>query len=103
METRSPSDVATDVLARPEISSILDLDAVDECIDPGTGATKYTTFYSLTGGDAAFFGEMPKPKAEITRNGFADALGRVPDGIIFPAVPQEAELQLHRTSFRAIT
>lgn len=91
METQALSDVVTTPTARPDVSTIHDLDAVAQSIDPATGAIQYTTFYVFANDDVAFFGEIHKPKAEISNQEFADSLERVPDSIIYPVVPGHAE------------
>ncbi|OIW34253.1 hypothetical protein CONLIGDRAFT_567185 [Coniochaeta ligniaria NRRL 30616] len=76
----------------PEISHFRDMDFVAESFDPATKDFLYTTFAVIEGDDAVYFGQLPKPKRQITFEDYTSALMRLPDAEIYPRLPTGGEL-----------
>lgn len=75
----------------PTLSSVWDM-TVFEAFDPGSKQAKYVTFYLITSSDELFFGQLFKPKKDITLDEYHHALHHVPDSEIYPLIPPNMPL-----------
>ncbi|KAM5342079.1 hypothetical protein ACJ41O_015110 [Fusarium nematophilum] len=75
----------------PQITSWEQLLGVYEQVDKATGAFKYTKFDTVED-DMIFYGQLNKPKADLSFREVTDALARIPDDEIFPKWPQKIAL-----------
>ncbi|KAH6957514.1 kinase-like domain-containing protein [Ilyonectria sp. MPI-CAGE-AT-0026] len=75
----------------PQITSWEQLLGAYELVDEATGVFKYTKFVAVED-DMIFYGQLNKPKADISFQEVTDALARIPDEEIFPQWPQEVTL-----------
>ncbi|KAK4154475.1 kinase-like domain-containing protein [Chaetomidium leptoderma] len=65
--------------------------------DQGATVAKYVTFYLVTAEDELFFGQLFKPKKEISLEEYNAALKHVPDSEIYPEVPPDTALTIAPT------
>ncbi|KAM0433322.1 hypothetical protein ACHAPT_004198 [Fusarium lateritium] len=72
----------------PQISSWEDLLWVSEEVDEDTGDFQYTMFATVEN-DMIYYGQLDKPKADISFQHATDALARISDEEIFPRWPHE--------------
>ncbi|AEO70700.1 uncharacterized protein THITE_2122389 [Thermothielavioides terrestris NRRL 8126] len=80
----------------PVLSTLQDL-TILEAFDQGATEAKYVTFYLVTAEDEVYFGQLFKPKKEITLEEYNAALKYVPDSEIYPAVPPNTALTIAPT------
>lgn len=67
----------------PQITSWEQLLGAYELVNEATGVFKYTKFVAVED-DMIFYGQLNKPKADISFQEVTDALARIPDEEIFP-------------------
>ncbi|KAF5712001.1 serine threonine kinase [Fusarium mundagurra] len=75
----------------PQLTSWEDLLWVSEEVDEDTGDFQYTMF-AMVEDDMIYYGQLNKPKADISFQHATDSLVRVPDEEIFPRWPQDLTL-----------
>ncbi|KAF5554420.1 serine threonine kinase [Fusarium phyllophilum] len=75
----------------PQLTSWEDLLWVSEEVDEDTGDLQYTMFAMLED-DMIYYGQLNKPKADISFQHATDSLVRIPDEEIFPRWPQDLTL-----------
>ena len=68
-----------------------------EAFDQGATVAKYVTFYLVTAEDEVYFGQLFKPKKEISLEEYNAALEHVPDSEIYPEVPPDTALTIAPT------
>ncbi len=91
---------STDMISEkksPVLSGLQDLTII-QAFDQGATVAKYVTFYLVTDEDELFFGQLFKPKKEISLAEYNAALEHVPDSEIYPEVPPGAALTIAPTS-----
>ncbi|GAP89015.1 putative serine threonine protein kinase [Rosellinia necatrix] len=67
----------------PQITSWEELLWVSEEVDEDTGDFQYTMFAKVED-DMIYYGQLDKPKADISFQHATDSLARIPDDVIFP-------------------
>jgi serine/threonine protein kinase len=77
----------------PVLPSLRDLSII-EAFDQGASVAKYVTFYLVTAEDELYFGQLFKPKKEISLVEYNAALEHVPDSDIYPEVPSDTALTI---------
>ncbi|KAK0642905.1 serine/threonine-protein kinase [Cercophora newfieldiana] len=78
---------------KPVVTAPRDL-TILEAYDQGATQSKYVTFYLVTPEDKLYFGQLFKPKKEITLDEYNAALEYVPDSEIYPEVPKDITLTI---------
>ena len=76
----------------PKITRFADMAFIAERFDPKTDEFLYTTFAVIEEDDSVYFGQVSKPKLQITLDEFTTALVRVPDAEIYPVFSPDGEL-----------
>lgn len=92
MNGSSAADLDSGKIA-PVLSGLQDLTII-EAFDQGATVAKYVTFYLVTAEDEVCFGQLFKPKKEISLEEYNAALKHIPDSEIYPEVPSDTTLTM---------